>query len=177
MEPGWSLCSPVRRRPRQHSSFRRPINPRNESLHCLGRRVDRPGEFKVVKPLQRTCIDQRPVRQRGDSRWPRMLGARFEYRDARAARRHEVGIEQQSFKKLQVHQVVSAVVDLRFFEHGSYCVSFCAICQGMVMQGTATAAGTPTRPSASEVRVSNWSALPASTEETSIGTVAKARPR
>ncbi|CFS44045.1 Uncharacterised protein [Mycobacterium tuberculosis] len=51
-----------------------------------------------------------------------MLGARFEYRDARAARRHEVGIEQQSFKKLQVHQVVSAVVDLRFFEHGSYCV-------------------------------------------------------
>ncbi len=26
-----------------------------------------------------------------------------------AARRHEVGIEQQSFKKLQVHQVVSVV--------------------------------------------------------------------
>lgn len=45
------------------------------------------------------------------------------------------------------------------------------------MQGQATSTGTPTRPSASEVRVSKWSALPASTVETSIGMDAKGWPR
>src|ERR1700757_2814518 len=93
------------------SRSRRRIYPLDESLHGPGGLINCRGKLEVIQPLQRTRIDLRPVRQRRDPRWPRMLSARLEYRDARAARRQETGIRQQPFEKLQVHQVVGAVVD------------------------------------------------------------------
>ncbi len=70
--------------------------------------------------LQRTCIDQRPVRQRGDSA-PRCW-ARAD-RDGNALRVGMRSASDNSPSRSCVHQVVSAVVDLRFFEHGSYCAA------------------------------------------------------
>ena len=43
-----------------------------------------------------------------------------EYRSACAAHRHQVGGAQQHFEKLQIHQILSTIVDLGFFRHGCH---------------------------------------------------------
>ncbi len=99
-------------------------------------------QFKVVA-LQH-FHRSRPVRQRGDSRWPRMRRA-SSYIAMHALRVGMVGIEQQSQKLLKSHQVVTR--SLTFGSSGTVVTacSFCAVPEEW-SYGYGDCCGTPQRP-------------------------------